>query len=131
MWSNYLGSFSRYRVLRHRLLDHHRENAIEQVLSYIDLAELPPEMEDTARYQIRRNARMWRIDPTAAREIDVRLATYGYDSNAINAQVHLQAHDLFLAFEALLNNVQDRRASLLREINSQRRTEMERYRLSE
>lgn len=123
----------RYRVLRHKLLDHHRENAIEQVLSYIDLAELPPDMEDAARYQIRRNARIWRADPTAAREIDIRLANYGYDSNAINAQVYLQAHDLYLAFESLLHNAQNRRISLLREMNSRRRTgrNTERYRLSE
>jgi hypothetical protein len=33
----------RYRVLRHKLLDHYRENAVEQTLRHIDLAELPPE----------------------------------------------------------------------------------------
>ncbi|NOJ43528.1 hypothetical protein HCN58_28875 [Bradyrhizobium sp. WSM 1791] len=107
----------RYRVLRHKLLEHYRETAIEQTLRHIDLAELPPEMEAAARCQIRRNARIWRIDPTAAREIDVRLATYGYDSNAINTQVYLQARDVFLAFEALLNSAQNRRMSLLREIS--------------
>ena len=112
----------RYRILRHKLLDHYRETAIEQTLRHIDLAELPPEMEDATRYQIRRNARIWRIDPTTAREIDVRLATYGYDLNAINTQVYLQARDVFLAFEALLNSAQNRRVSLLREMNNRRQT---------
>jgi hypothetical protein len=112
----------RYRVLRHKLLDHYREKAIEQTLRHIDLAELPPEMEDAACYHIRRNARIWRVDPTAAREIDVRLATYGYDSNAINTQVYLQARDVFLAFEALLNSAQNRRMSLLREMSNRRHT---------
>lgn len=110
----------RYRVLRHKLLDHYREKAIEQTLRHIDLAELPPEMEDAACHHIRRNARIWRVDPTAAREIDVRLAAYGYDSNAINTQVYLQARDVFFAFEALLNSAQNRRMSLLREINNRR-----------
>lgn len=112
----------RYRVLRHKLLDHYREKAMEQSLRHIDLAELPPEMEDAARYHIRRNARIWRVDQTAAREIDVRFATYGYDSNAINTQVYLQARDVLLAFEALLNSAQNRRMSLLREINNRRHT---------
>ncbi|WP_235977337.1 hypothetical protein [Bradyrhizobium archetypum] len=89
----------RYRVLRHKLLDHYREKAIEQTLRRIDLAELPPEMEDAAHDYIRRNARIWRVDPTAAREMDGHLATYRYDSNAINTQVYLQARDVFLAFE--------------------------------
>jgi hypothetical protein len=112
----------RYRLLRHKLLEHYREKAVEQTLCHIDLAELPPEMEDAARYHIRRNAQSWRMDPTAAREIDARLATYGYDMNAINTQVYLQARDVFVAFEALLNSAQNRRMSLLREMNNRRHT---------
>jgi hypothetical protein len=77
----------RYRILRHKLLEHFREKAIEQTLRHIDLAGLPSETEDHARYQIQRNARIWRIDPTPASEIETRLAAYGYDSFAINTQV--------------------------------------------
>jgi hypothetical protein len=113
----------RYRILRHKLLEHFREQAIEQTLRHIDLAGLPSETEDHARYQIQRNARIWRMDPTAASEIETRLAAYGYDSFAINTQVYLQARDIFLAFEALLNSAQNRRMSLLREINNRRHME--------
>jgi hypothetical protein len=63
------------------------------------------------------------MDPTAASEIETRLAAHGYDSFAINTQVYLQAHDIFLAFEALLNSAQNRRMSLLREINNRRHLE--------
>ena len=113
----------RYRILRHKLLEHFRENAIEQTLLHIDLAGLPSETEDHARHQIQRNARIWRMDPIAATEIETRLATYGYDALAINTQVYLQARDIFLAFEALLNSAQNRRMSLLREINNRRHME--------
>jgi len=112
----------RYRVLRHKLLEHYREEAIEHSLRHIDLAGLPPETEDEARYQIRRNARIWRVDPMAASEIEARLAAYGYDSHAINTQVYLQARDVFLVFEALLNSAQNRRLSLLREMTKRRHT---------
>ncbi|MEH2499495.1 hypothetical protein V1294_005974 [Bradyrhizobium sp. AZCC 1678] len=105
----------RYRVLRHKLLEHYRENAIEQSLHHIDLAGIPPEIAPVADH-IRRNALNWRVNPTARREIEARLAAYGYDSNAINTQVYLQARDVFLVFEALLNSAQSRRLSLLREI---------------
>ena len=77
----------RYGILRHKLLEHFREKAIEQTLRHIDLAGLPSETEDHVRYQIQRNARIWRIDPTPASEIETRLAAYGYDSFAINTQV--------------------------------------------
>lgn len=110
----------RYRILRHKLLEHFRENAVEQTLRHIDLAGLPPGTEDHARHQIQRNARIWRMDPTAATEIETRLAVYGYDALAINTQVYLQARDIFSAFEALLNCAQNRRMSLLREINNRR-----------
>ena len=112
----------RYRVLRHKLLEHYREEAIEQSLRHIELAGLPPEMEGAASYQIRRNARIWRANPKAASEIEARLAAYGYNSHAINTQVYLQARDIFLAFEALLNSAQNRRMSLLREMNNRRHT---------
>jgi hypothetical protein len=110
----------RYRVLRHKLLEHYREQAIEQALRHIDLAGLPPETEDAAIYEIRRNARIWRVDPKAASEIEARLAAYGYDAHAINTQVYLQARDIFLVFEALLNSAQNRRMSLIRDMNNRR-----------
>ncbi|MCK1643004.1 hypothetical protein IVA95_36960 [Bradyrhizobium sp. 157] len=110
----------RYRVLRHKLLEHYRENAIAQSLHHIDLAGIPPEIEPVAVNHIRRNALNWRVNPTARREIEARLAAYGYDSNAINTQVYLQARDVFLVFEALLNSAQSRRLSLLRELKIRR-----------
>jgi hypothetical protein len=112
----------RYKILRHKLLEHYREKTIEHALRHIDLAGLPPETEDGARYHIRRNAQIWRVDPIAASEIETRLAAYGYDYHAINTQVYLQARDIFLTLEALLNCAQNRRMSLLREMNSRRHT---------
>ncbi|MGX9431826.1 MULTISPECIES: hypothetical protein [Bradyrhizobium] len=110
----------RYRVLRHKLLEHHRQQAIEHSLRHIDLAGISHELADAATCHIRQNAQAWRTDPTSATEIEARLATHGYDAGAINAEVYLQAREIFLVFEALLNTAQNRRISLLREINNQR-----------
>ncbi|WP_245474792.1 hypothetical protein [Bradyrhizobium sp. Leo121] len=110
----------RYRLLRHKLLDHYRQAAIEHSLRHVDLAGLPPELEEAATCHIRQNAQAWRTDRRSATEIEARLATYGYDPAAINAEVYLQAREVFLVFEALLNTAQNRRLSLLREIDNRR-----------
>jgi hypothetical protein len=110
----------RYRMLRHKLLELYRQSAIEHSLRQIDLAGIPPELEDAPTYHIQQNAQAWRTDPISANEIEARLATYGYDTGAINTEVYLQARETFLVFEALLNTAQNRRLSVLREVNNQR-----------
>jgi hypothetical protein len=110
----------RYRFLRHKVLDRHREQAIEQCLRRIDLVEISPENEGEATRQIRTNAFDWRTDPEANAEIEARLAAYGFDNEAINAESILQAREAFLLFQALIDAALGRRASLLREIRIQR-----------
>jgi hypothetical protein len=110
----------RYRVLRHKLLEHCREKAIEQCLCRIDLIGLSSGAEGIARHHLRQNALTWRADPKAASEIEAHLARYGFEAQTVNVQVDLEAHEIFHAIDALLNNAQDRRLSLLREINNRR-----------
>jgi hypothetical protein len=107
----------RYRVLKHKLLEHYRQSAIEHSLRYIDLAGIPPEVQQIANYHIRQNAQTWRMDPKAASEIATRLAAHGFDEHSVNMQVYVEARDLFLTFEGLLNSAQNRRLSLLREVD--------------
>jgi hypothetical protein len=97
-----------------------RQQAIEQALSRIDLVGIPPSFQAAANYQTRLNALSWRIDPVAATEIECRLASYGFDQDAINAEVYAQARELFLMFESLLVSTQNRRTILLREIDNHR-----------
>lgn len=46
------------------------------------------------------------IDPIAASEIDARLAAYGFDANAISTDVYVQAREILVLFEGLLNAAQ-------------------------
>jgi hypothetical protein len=110
----------RYRMLRHKLLEHYRQKAIEHGLRCIDLAGIPPEVQQIANHHIRQNAQTWRVDPKAASEIAGRLAAHGFDEHSVNMQVYLEAADLFLTFEGLLNSAQNRRLSLLREVDAGR-----------
>lgn len=110
----------RYQVLRHKLLEHYREKAIEQCLRHVDLLGLPSGAKESAHHHLRNNAQIWRTDPKAASEIEARLAAYGYDAQTVNLQVHLEAREIFPAFETLLISTQTRRLSLLREIESRR-----------
>ena len=64
----------RYRILRHRLLEAYRQNAIEAALRRIDMAGIGPEFEDEAAYYTRQNAVSWRLDPVATTDIEARLA---------------------------------------------------------
>ncbi|GEC55731.1 hypothetical protein ABIF38_007529 [Bradyrhizobium japonicum] len=110
----------RYRLLRHALLEDHRQQAIEAALRRIDLVGIAPEFKEDASRHTRQNALSWRSDHSAASEIEARLASYGYDQHALNWEVFAQARDIFLMFEGLLIGAQKRRTYLLKEIDSRR-----------
>ena len=110
----------RYRLLRHKLLESCRQKAIEAALRRIDLIGIAPECQDEAEYYTLQNALSWRIDPIATTEIDKRLAAYGFDQLAISTEVYVQAREMFVLFEGLLNAAQTKRVLLLREIRNQR-----------
>ena len=110
----------RYRLLRHRLLETYRQKAIEAALRRIDMIGIAPEFDDEAEYYTVQNALSWRLDPIATTEIDARLASYGFDQQAINTEVYVQAREIFVLFESLLNATQTKRMLLLREIRNQR-----------
>lgn len=110
----------RYRVLRHKVLETYRQKAIEAALRSIDMVGIAPGFEDEAEYYTSQNALSWRIDAAAATEIDTRLANYGFDQHAINTEVYVQAREMFVLFEGLLNAAQTKRILLLREIRNQR-----------
>jgi hypothetical protein len=63
-----------------------------------------------------------RIDPIATTEIETRLAAYGFDQQAISTEVYVQAREMFVLFEGLLNAAQTKRVLLLREIRNPRIT---------
>jgi hypothetical protein len=109
----------RYRLVRQKLLESYRQRAIEHALRQVDLAAIPADFKEGACQQITRNAATWRTDPTAAIEIEARLLTFGFDQNSINAETYHQASEVFLAFEALIASAQNRRTSLLRELDRQ------------
>ncbi|MGY3549428.1 MULTISPECIES: hypothetical protein [unclassified Bradyrhizobium] len=110
----------RYRMLRHKLLETYRQKAIEAALRRIDMVGIDPEFEAEAGSYTLQNAVSWRIDPIAAAEIEARLATYGFDHHAINTEVYVQAREVLVLFEDLLNAAQTKRMLLLREIRNQR-----------
>jgi hypothetical protein len=110
----------RYRLLRHKILQTFRQQAVERALSRIDLVGIPPSFQEEASCYTRLNALSWRMDPAAATEIEFRLGSYGLDAHSINAEVYAQARELFLMFETLLVSAQTRRTVLLREFNNQR-----------
>ncbi|WP_029079909.1 hypothetical protein [Bradyrhizobium sp. th.b2] len=107
----------RYRLLRHALLEDHRQHAIEAALRRIDLAGIAPEFTDHATSHLRQNALSWRSDRTAAHDIEARLATYGFDQQALNLEVFIQTSEIFLMFEGLLIAAQKRRTLLLKDID--------------
>jgi hypothetical protein len=112
----------RYRLLRHKLLESCRQKAIEAALRRIDLVGIVPECQDEAEYYTLQNALSWRIDPIATTEIETRLAAYGFDQQAISTEVYVQAREMFVLFEGLLNAAQTKRVLLLREIRNPRLT---------
>lgn len=110
----------RYRVLRHKALDAYRQKAIEVALRSIDMVGIAPGFEAEAEYYTLQNALSWRVDAAAATEIDTRLANYGFDQHAITTEVYVQAREIFVLFEGLLNAAQTKRILLLREIRNPR-----------
>ncbi|MGY3508894.1 hypothetical protein [Bradyrhizobium lupini] len=110
----------RYRMLRHKLLETYRQKAVEAALRRIDMVGIDPEFEAEAETYTLQNALSWRCDPVAASEIEARLATYGFDQRAITTEVYVQAREVLVLFEGLLNAAQTKRMLLLREIRNQR-----------
>ncbi|MCK1341516.1 hypothetical protein IVB38_37400 [Bradyrhizobium sp. 38] len=120
----------RYRMLRHKLLETYRQKAVEAALRRIDMVGIDPEFEAEAETCTLQNALSWRCDPVAASEIDARLATYGFDQRAITTEVYVQAREVLVLFEGLLNAAQTKRMLLLREIRNRSWTGATRSRLA-
>ncbi|WP_247448976.1 MULTISPECIES: hypothetical protein [unclassified Bradyrhizobium] len=112
----------RYRVLRHRLLSAYRQKAVEMTLRRVDVAGMPPDLQDAAEIYTIRNALDWQLDPASAVEIEARLRSYGFDQHALNMEIYVQAREILSLFEALLNGTQLRRLLLIRELSNFRRS---------
>lgn len=111
----------RYRRLKHRVLEAHRERAIATILQHIDGAGLPDHAAPTVNLHSRRTAAQWRDDPAAAADIEHRLLASGCDATTINTETFLQAREAFTTFDLLLQSAQHRRIVLLRELNGRRK----------
>ena len=107
----------RYRRLKKRILDAHRVAAIEAILQRLDGEGMPAEVMPTVRTRARRTAAEWRNDQEAAIEIESHLDRNGFDAIDINAEVFVQARELFDMFDQLMIAAQRRRIGLLREIS--------------
>jgi len=107
----------RYRRFKKRILDAHRVAAIEAILQRLDGQGMPAEAMPTVRARSRRTAAEWYDDREAASEIEARLDQRGFDQIDINAEVFVQASELFDLFDQLMIAAQRRRFGLLREIN--------------
>jgi hypothetical protein len=78
----------RYRTLRHKVLETHRQRAIEQALRRIDCAGIPSASQEIAYGHVQRNAAQWHDDPQAAVEVEARLASHGFDARSIDMEVN-------------------------------------------
>jgi hypothetical protein len=107
----------RYRRLKKSILDSHRVTAIEAILQRRDGEGMPIEAMPTVRTRARRAAAEWHSDREAAIEIEARLHRSGFDAMDINAEVYVQARELFEMFDQLMIAAQRRRIGLLREIS--------------
>jgi hypothetical protein len=110
----------RYRRLKERILGAHRQTAIEAILQRLDGAGMPAHGVPMVQIQSRRTAAEWGCDPEAAIDIEARLHRSGVDSIDIDAEVFVQARELFLMFDQLMQSAQNRRIGLLREISIRR-----------
>ena len=110
----------RYRQLKGRVLQAHRQSAIEAILQRLDGAEIPAHAKPMMRMQSRRTAAEWGCDPEAAIEIEARLDRNGVEPTDIDAEVFVQAREMFLLFDQLMQSAQNRRIALLREIGIRR-----------
>jgi hypothetical protein len=107
----------RYRRLKKRILDAHRVAAIEGILRRLDGEGMPAEAMPMVRTRARRAAAEWRDDREAAIEIEARLHRSGFDPIDINAEVFVQARELFDMFDQRMIAAQRRRIGLLREFS--------------
>ncbi|WP_245269350.1 hypothetical protein [Bradyrhizobium japonicum] len=107
----------RYRVLRHRVLNTYRQQAIEMTLRRVDLAGIAPEFQDVAEIYTINNALDWQMDASAALDIEARLRSYGFDQHAISMETYVQAREILVLFESLLTAAQLRRLTMLKEIH--------------
>ena len=110
----------RYRNLKNRILNNHRAAAIAAILQRLDGEGMPAELLPMVQLHAKRTAAEWREDPEAAIEIEGRLCRSGFDSIDINAEVFVQARELFEMFDQLIHFAQNRRIGLLREISIRR-----------
>lgn len=124
LWASDLVELSwdivRYRTLRQKMLQVRRQDAIEAMLQRIDLAGIPQAFMQSARDRTKQNAEQWRSDPIAGGEIESRLIAEGIDEASLDAEVLIQARELFVMFDNLIQSAQTRRVLLLREINRRR-----------
>ena len=102
-------------ILRYRRFK--RVTAIEAILQRLDGKGMPAEAMPMVRTRARRAAAEWRDDREAAIEIEARLDRGGFDAIDINAEVFVQARELFDMFDQLMIAAQRRRIGLLREIS--------------
>ena len=107
----------RYRRLKKSILDSHRVTAIEAILQRLDGEGMPAEAMPTVRTRARRAAAEWHSYREAAIEIEARLDRGGFDAIDINAEVFVQARELFDMFDQLMIAAQRRRMGLVREIS--------------
>jgi hypothetical protein len=110
----------RYRHLKKRILDVHRGAAIKSILERLDGEGMPAEAAPMVQMQTKRAAAQWRDDPDAAIDIEARLHRSGFDNIDINAEVFVQARELFEMFDQLIQLAQNRRIGLLCEISIRR-----------
>jgi hypothetical protein len=110
----------RHRCLKNRILEAYRVAAIEAILRRLDGEGMPAEAMPMVEMQAKRTANEWRDDRDAAIEIEARLHQSGFDNIDINAEVFVQARELFAMFDQLMQSAQSRRIGLMREISVRR-----------
>jgi hypothetical protein len=110
----------RYRRMKEKILEIHRVDAIASILRQLDGVGMPSQRQAFVQSCSRRSSMEWREDPTAASEIEARLAAGGFDTAAVNAEVFLLAQASFDFFDRLMQSAQSRRINLLREIKVHR-----------
>jgi hypothetical protein len=82
---------------------------IEAIARKVDGEGMPVEAMPMVQLQARRTATEWRQDREAAIEIEERLDRNGFDAIDINAEVFVQARELFLMFDQLIHSARNRR----------------------
>jgi hypothetical protein len=106
--------------MKEKILEIQRVDAIASILQRLDGVGMPSQRQAFVQSCSRRSSVEWREDSTAALEIEARLAAGGFDTAAVNAEVFLLAQSSFGLFDRLMQSVQNRRISLLREITGHR-----------